>query len=43
MTAQLKDSEDALKAEVEKTQETLRQQEQRYEKMKNHAIQQLDM
>lgn len=43
LTAQLKESEDALKAELAKTHETLQQQEQRYEKMKNHAIQQLDM
>lgn len=42
LTAQLKASESALKVEVEKIHETLRMQEARYEKMKAHAIQQLD-
>lgn len=43
LTAQLKDSEQALRGEVDRAQELLKQQELRYEKMKNHAIQQLDM
>lgn len=43
MTCQLKASEEALQAEKRKNLENLHLQEQRYEKMKNHAIQQLEM
>lgn len=43
MTSQLKKSEEALLAEKRQNLENLRLQEQRYEKMKNHAMQQLEM
>ncbi|XP_055847372.1 transforming acidic coiled-coil-containing protein 2 isoform X7 [Episyrphus balteatus] len=43
MTAQLKSSEEALLAEKRQNLENLRLQEQRYEKMKNHAMQQLEI
>lgn len=43
MTAQLKSSEETLLAEKRQNLENLRLQEQRYEKMKNHAMQQLEI
>lgn len=43
MTCQLKANEDVLATENRKTLENLRLQEQRYDKMKNHAMQQLEM
>lgn len=43
MTCQLKGNEEALLTENRKNLENLRLQEQRYDKMKNHAMQQLEM
>ncbi|XP_037817529.1 serine-rich adhesin for platelets-like isoform X2 [Lucilia sericata] len=43
MTCQLKESEEALQAEKRKNLENLHLQEQRYDKMKNHAMQQLEI
>lgn len=43
MTCQLKGNEENLIAESRKNAENLRLQEQRYDKMKNHAMQQLEM
>lgn len=43
MTLQLKRTEEALLAERQQNLEYLRLQEQRYDKMKNHAMQQLQM
>ncbi|KAM7362394.1 transforming acidic coiled-coil protein isoform 2-T2 [Cochliomyia hominivorax] len=43
MTCQLKESEEALLAEKRKNLENLHLQEQRYDKMKNHAMQQLEI
>lgn len=43
MTLQLKADEEALVVEKRQILENLRLQEQRYEKMKNHAMQQLEM
>ncbi|KAI9579236.1 hypothetical protein GQX74_004708 [Glossina fuscipes] len=43
MTCQLKGNEEALLAEKRRTLENLRLQEQRYEKMKSHAMQQLEI
>ncbi|XP_017483026.1 PREDICTED: serine-rich adhesin for platelets-like isoform X2 [Rhagoletis zephyria] len=43
MTLQLKSNEEALVAEKRQIQENLRLQGQRYDKMKNHAMQQLEI
>ncbi|XP_034131407.1 transforming acidic coiled-coil-containing protein 3 isoform X3 [Drosophila guanche] len=43
MTSQLKHSEDTLLADKKQLMENLRLQEQRYEKMKSHAMQQLEI
>ncbi|XP_065365180.1 serine-rich adhesin for platelets isoform X2 [Calliphora vicina] len=43
MTCQLKESEETLQAEKRKNLENLHLQEQRYDKMKNHAMQQLEI
>ncbi|XP_004537328.1 transforming acidic coiled-coil-containing protein 2 isoform X2 [Ceratitis capitata] len=43
MTLQLKSNEEALVAEKRQILENLRLQEQRYDKMKNHAMQQLEI
>uniref|UniRef100_A0A1A9UR60 Transforming acidic coiled-coil-containing protein C-terminal domain-containing protein n=1 Tax=Glossina austeni TaxID=7395 RepID=A0A1A9UR60_GLOAU len=43
MTFQLKSNEEALLAERRRTLENLRLQEQRYDKMKSHAMQQLEI
>lgn len=43
MTAQLKESEEQLKKTKVRTMELLRGQENRYEKMKQHALAQLEM
>ncbi|XP_075145205.1 transforming acidic coiled-coil protein isoform X6 [Haematobia irritans] len=43
MTCQLKGNEESLIAENRKNAENLRLQEQRYDKMKNHAMQQLEI
>lgn len=43
MTSQLKRTEEALLAEKQQSAENLRLQEQRYDKMKKHAMQQLQM
>lgn len=41
MTSQLKRTEETLLAEKQQSAENLRLQEQRYDKMKKHAMQQL--
>jgi len=43
MTTQLKNNEESLLAERRQMMDNLRLQEQRYDKMKNHAMQQLEM
>jgi len=43
MTSQLKSNEESLLAERKQMMDNLRLQEQRYDKMKNHAMQQLEM
>ena len=43
MTAQLKANEEVLTTQNRQNLENLQAQEQRYEKMKAHAIQQLEM
>uniref|UniRef100_A0A1A9WS01 Transforming acidic coiled-coil-containing protein C-terminal domain-containing protein n=1 Tax=Glossina brevipalpis TaxID=37001 RepID=A0A1A9WS01_9MUSC len=43
MTCQLKANEEALLEEKRRSLENLRLQEQRYQKMKNHAMQQLEI
>lgn len=43
LTTQLKDNEEILKNDKIKYMELLKAQEQRYEKMKQHAIAQLEM
>lgn len=43
MTSQLKLSEESLLADRKQLMDNLRMQEQRYDKMKSHAMQQLEM
>lgn len=43
MTSQLKTNEEALLGEKKQLMDNLRLQEQRYDKMKSHAMQQLEM
>lgn len=43
MTLQLKDTQDKLVEDIKTITEQLRLQELRYDKMKNHAMQQLEM
>lgn len=43
MTAHLKQIEENLLEEKKKSMDKLRQQEQRYEQMKSHAMQQMEM
>jgi len=43
MTSHLKQDEENLLEEKKKLLEKLRQQEQRYEQMKSHAMQQMEM
>lgn len=43
MTSQLKKNEECLQEEKRKVMDKLRQQEQRYEQMRSHAMQQMEM
>lgn len=43
MTSQLKKNEEILQDEKRKLMDKLRQQEQRYEQMRSHAMQQMEM
>lgn len=43
MTSQLKKNEECLQEEKRKLMDKLRQQEQRYEQMRSHAMQQMEM